>query len=93
MPQSSARNLPGRLLILVMALASIFLLLEGPSEASRPVATVEYRVTAGDSLWSIAETLTTDGADVRDSIDVIRRLNDLATSSLDTGQVLVVPAG
>jgi LysM repeat protein len=89
----SAHNLPGRLLILVMALASTFLLLEGESEAIRPTITVEHRVAGGDTLWALAETFTSPGEDVRDSIALIKELNQLSSSELRTGQVLVLPAG
>jgi nucleoid-associated protein YgaU len=90
---TTASILPGRLLILLTALAAIFLLLSGSVAASAPSITVEHRVRAGDTLWVIASELTAPGEDVRATVELIRDINDLETSGLQTGQVLLIPAG
>ena len=90
---TSVRILPGRLLILLIALVAILLLLGGTGAASEPSITVEHRVRSGDTLWTIAEGITTPGDDIRASIAVIRELNGLESSGLRPGQVLLVPAG
>jgi len=90
---TSTRILPGRLLILLIMLVAALLLLGGVGSASTPTITVEHRVTSGDTLWTIAQTFTSPGDDVRDSVALLRDLNDLASSALNPGQVLLVPAG
>lgn len=90
---TSAQNLPGRLSILLMALAVTLLLLGGVGEASAPTITMEHRVSSGDTLWTIAEGFTSPGEDLRDSVALLRDLNELTSSGLVPGQVLLVPAG
>ena len=90
---TSAHNLPGRLFILLMALALALLFLGGVGEASEPTITVEHRVSTGDTLWTIAEGFTSPGEDVRASVALLRDLNELTTSGLMPGQMLIVPAG
>ncbi len=48
-------------------------------------------VSAGDSLWSIAEQVA-PGADPRDVVDAIVRLNALDGVTLSAGQQLAIPA-
>jgi Tfp pilus assembly protein FimV len=57
-----------------------------------PAATDDYRVHAGDTLWSIASDATDAGGDVRSVVSEIRDLNGLATSDITVGDVLLVPA-
>lgn len=61
--------------------------LAAPSDGSgRPI---EHVVGQGDTLWSIATSL---GGDPRKRVYQLRRLNDLATSTIQPGQVLVLPS-
>lgn len=87
------RNLPGRLLILLMALVATFLLLGGTGAASAPTITMEHRVQSGDTLWDLADDLTAPGEDVREVIEVIRDLNHLKSANLTPGQILLIPVG
>jgi LysM repeat protein len=48
-------------------------------------------VAAGDSLWSIAEQVA-PGADPRDVVDAIVRLNALDGVTVSAGQQLSIPA-
>lgn len=50
----------------------------------------EYVVTAGDTLWSIAAAHA-GGGDVRATMYAIKQGNDLASSAVVPGQVLVLP--
>jgi hypothetical protein len=93
MSTQSARILPGRLLFLLLALVVAFLLLSGRVDARQPLITVEHRVESGETLWDIAGSFTGPEEDVRDSVSLIRSLNELSTSTLRVGQVLLVPAG
>jgi hypothetical protein len=68
----------------------------GSALASRHAGAGETAFTAvtvlpGDSLWSLAQRVA-PGADPRDVVDAISRLNALDTSTLRAGQVLSLPA-
>jgi LysM repeat protein len=83
-----------RLLILLTMVGTVFLLLSGQVNASTPEPIpVAYRVQGGDTLWAIAGTVTSPDEDVRNVIGVIKDLNQLETSSLYEGQVLLLPSG
>lgn len=60
-------------------------------EGSAPAGTFEQvTVMPGDTLWSIAETVA-PGADPRDVIDAIMRLNALPSGELVSGETLSLP--
>ncbi|PZE21837.1 LysM peptidoglycan-binding domain-containing protein [Paenibacillus xerothermodurans] len=56
------------------------------SEMSRTV-----EVVPGDTLWDIANENVEQGQNVRDYMNEIRTLNDLASSTLQIGQILRLP--
>ncbi len=89
----SAQNLSTRVLILLLALTSIFLLLDNIGAADEPQAVGSYVVQPGDTLWSIAEGISEPGTDIREVVSDVKTLNAMSTSSLQIGQALVVPAG
>ena len=94
---------PARPVILLAAVAAAFALLlitaggafasNGDVPATPPAVTVEHTVVSGDTLWGIAEAHAEPGDDVRRLVYDIKALNDLATSVIVPGQVLLVPAG
>ena len=83
-----------RALVLPVALALVFLLLlaQGVHAGDSAVPTDSYRVVSGDTLWDIAEVRTEDGEDVRSTVRLIQRLNDLDGGLIVPGLVLTVPA-
>ncbi len=86
---------PSRVLVLLTVIVAGFLLLLASAVQATgrdPVATT-YQVTAGDSLWEVAEAHAEDGEDLRAVVYEIKRLNDLSSSIIQPGQVLLVPTG
>ena len=95
--------IPSRVLIvistvvvaLVLLLASSVMATADSGEASDSFSNVqqvaEYEVSAGDSLWKIAGQHTAEGRDVRNTIEAIKRLNHLDSSTIHPGQVLEIP--
>lgn len=51
-----------------------------------------WTVASGETLWSIASAVTEPGHSVRDTVDDIKALNALESSSIAAGQQLLVPA-
>ena len=76
---------------LVLLLPSAFGATTGPPSAAS-TETEDYVVRSGDTLWEIAAERTNAGEDVRGTITSIRRLNDLTSSMIMPGEILVVPA-
>lgn len=52
---------------------------------------LEQEVRAGDTLWDIAAVYTQPGDDVRHTIYDIKVANDLESSVVVVGQILVIP--
>ena len=52
---------------------------------------IELEVTPGDTLWDIAAAYTEPGDDVRETIYEIKRANQLESSVIVVGEILVVP--
>lgn len=80
------------LVIISIVVVAMFLLASSVQATSEPKETVVYEVDTGDSLWSIAEAHHV-GGDLRETVGVIQRLNDLDGSVIHPGQVLELPAG
>ncbi|MDH3605820.1 MAG: LysM peptidoglycan-binding domain-containing protein [Acidimicrobiia bacterium] len=83
-----------RALVLPLALALVFLLLlaqrSDAGATARP--TEPYRVTSGDTLWDLADDRTEAGDDVRSTVRLIQRLNDLNGGLIVPGQTIILPA-
>ena len=52
---------------------------------------MEYQVSSGDTLWSIAQSCMTDCDDVREAVYTLCQINDITASDLQSGMVIQVP--
>lgn len=57
------------------------------------VATVSHVVKAGETLWSIADTHTPAGEDVRRTVALLRSTNELSSGMLRAGMAITIPVG
>jgi Tfp pilus assembly protein FimV len=62
-----------------------------PGDVADSYQIAEYEVRAGDNLWNIAGQHTSEGRDVRNTIEAIKRINHLDSSTIHPGQVLEIP--
>ena len=92
--QMAPLQLSVRLSVIIAAVFTVFLLIGGPADAeATPVATSEYVVAGGDTLWSIASELVSPGEDIRRLIADIRDTTGMTNSNLHPGQILLIPQG
>ena len=83
----------GRAVVALAALAFAGPIVAGAAGGQAPPEpqhVVTYQVTAGESLWTIAERYKEPGTDTRDMVRHIKRLNHLDSSDIFAGQVIVV---
>jgi len=92
----SQRSTSARALVIISTTIAVFVFLLATAVHAMtngdPMATSDYRVHAGDTLWSIASEVTPPDGDVRGAVAVIRDMNDLSTAAIGVGDVLVIPA-
>ena len=77
-----------RMLLVAVAAVVLWALFAGETGAGGPER--QYRVQAGDTLWSIAER--TFAGDPREGVWELKERNDLASATIVPGQVLVLPS-
>ena len=77
-----------RMLLVAVAAVVLWALFAGETGAGGPER--QYRVQAGDTLWSIAER--TFPGDPREGVWELKQRNDLASTTIVPGQVLVLPS-
>jgi nucleoid-associated protein YgaU len=83
-----ARSSLARVLFLVVAVLLLWALFAGEGGAGGPER--QYRVKAGDTLWSIAER--TYGGDPREGVWELSKRNELTSATIVPGQMLVLPS-
>jgi LysM repeat protein len=82
----------------VMALSIVWMgwgILAPPQQAQSatgPVEVVNYTVRPGDTLWSYARNITPEGGNVANTVQELKKLNNMDSSALQPGQSLLVPA-
>jgi len=77
-----------RMLLVAVAAVVLWALFAGETGAGGPEQ--QYRVQAGDTLWSIA--VRTFPGDPREGVWELKERNDLASATIVPGQVLVLPS-
>ena len=76
--------------LLMIIVSFSFFLLKGKAQEA-PTYYLDWYVTKGDTLWSIAEQSLPEGRDIREYINEIRNWNKLSSSNIKEGQVLEIP--
>lgn len=91
----SQRSTSVRALVIISTTVAAFVLLLATAVSALssrdPIPTIDYRVHAGDTLWSIATEIIEPGQDVRSMISTIEGLNELDGAYLQIGQTLSIP--
>lgn len=64
---------------------------DGPVSAAEPPTFVTHTVRTGDTLWDLASVHAPQGSDLRDFVLDLKWVNDLESSALRPGQVLLIP--
>lgn len=85
------QSLSLKLLILLMATFTVFLLISNRVEASTPKPEpIRHLVSRGDTLWEVASAVGSE-RDIRAIVAEIMELNALESSVIHPGQVLLLP--
>ena len=74
------------LVILLLALFNTSIAKTNKIEAE----TIEYTITSGETLWSIAKKYTPVSKDIRQTISEIKKLNNMTNSNIYVGQIIKV---
>lgn len=53
---------------------------------------IQVEVSAGDTLWDIANMYSSDNDDTRSKVHKICQINDIKASDLTSGMILDIPA-
>ena len=82
-------------LVIVMGIAiGAFGFITGSDEAIAldiPKDSVTVEVTAGDTVWDIAEHFKSDDTDTRKAVYEICQANDIPDGSIQSGMILTIP--
>ena len=79
----------GRILLIALALALLLSVVDRSGQSAGPER--RYVVKPADTLWAIA--LREYGGDPREAVWEIRERNGLTGTTVQPGQILVLPAG
>ena len=85
-------------LVIVMGIAiGAFGFITGSNEAialdipKDPVTPITIEVTAGDTVWDIAEHFKSDDTDTRKAVYEICQANNIPDGSIQSGMILTIP--
>lgn len=86
------KRLYAAILVLIIGLLTINLLTLTVNAFNKPQDRFkEVIVHKDDTLWTIAEQVTPNGQDVRNTVYIIRKVNRLNTAILQPGQRILIP--
>ncbi|WP_211747870.1 LysM peptidoglycan-binding domain-containing protein [Paenibacillus sp. Marseille-Q4541] len=88
---SNKRFIVRMLIILSVVFLSLTGFMNVITNASKVVSYEKFVVSYGDSLWSIATNHKPSQMDTREYVEQIKKLNIMATSDIQTGQVINLP--
>ncbi|HEV3156744.1 MAG TPA: LysM peptidoglycan-binding domain-containing protein [Candidatus Baltobacteraceae bacterium] len=83
--------MPAIALAALSALVALPTLSSSMLHAATPTHFARVTVQAGDALWSIAARYTKDGDSIDDTLDQIRAVNHLNSTTVRPGETLRIP--
>ncbi|MDD7601980.1 MAG: LysM peptidoglycan-binding domain-containing protein [Firmicutes bacterium] len=78
------------MILLITTFANFALGLNTANSLTR-LTYMDYEITAGDTLWTIAETYMTDVSDIREAVYELCQLNDIRAGELYVGMTIQIP--
>ena len=57
----------------------------------QPADQITVEVSAGDTVWEIADHVKSDGTDIRKAVYEICQANDLEDGCIESGMILTIP--
>jgi Tfp pilus assembly protein FimV len=86
---------PAAAVVLTIAVLAVSGSLPTPADLTATVSsTTRVRVSAADTMWSVASAHRPAGMSTAQAVDAIRRLNDFGPKDvLSPGQVIIAPSG
>lgn len=77
--------------VITAVFAAIVMFLSGGVSFGRSESKDAYCVTKGDTLWSVAREYKPNGMTTGEYVYKIRRANNMNTSEIKVGDVLIIP--
>lgn len=74
--------------ILIFLLVGLFNI--SVAKSNKEAETINYTISQGQTLWSIAREYTPNNKDIRDTIHEIRELNNLEDATIYEGQTIQI---
>ena len=78
------------MILLITSFANFALGLNTANSLTR-LTYMDYEITAGDTLWTIAETYMTDVSDIREAVYELCQLNDIRAGELYVRMMIEIP--
>ncbi|MCI6011827.1 MAG: LysM peptidoglycan-binding domain-containing protein [Firmicutes bacterium] len=78
------------MILLITTFANFALGLNTANSLTR-LTYMDYEITDGDTLWTIAETYMTDVSDIREAVYELCQLNDIRAGELYVGMTIQIP--
>ena len=91
--QPTVRVTPLEIILVCVAIAVAVILMASSvvPQPSSVTATRSVRVQSSQTLWDLARANPVEGCSTAQTVDHIRTLNNMSTSSLQAGQIITVP--